>query len=38
VRTLREGRIHRVMALDDDRLCGVISTFDLLALLEKGPA
>jgi CBS domain-containing protein len=38
VRTLREGRIHRVMVVEDGRLCGVISTFDLLALLEKSGA
>jgi CBS domain-containing protein len=38
VRTLRQGRIHRVMVVEDGRLCGVISSFDLLALLEKGVA
>ena len=37
-RKLREGRIHRVMVVEDGGLRGVISTFDLLALLEKGVA
>jgi CBS domain-containing protein len=36
VRTLRENRIHRVIVVEDGLLCGVISSFDLLALLEKG--
>jgi CBS domain-containing protein len=33
--TLRKHRIHRVFVVDDEQLCGVISTFDLVALLEK---
>jgi CBS domain-containing protein len=33
--TLRKHRIHRVFVVDGERLCGVISTFDLVALLEK---
>jgi hypothetical protein len=36
-RKLREA-IHRVMVVEDGGLRGVISTFDLLALLEKGVA
>jgi CBS domain-containing protein len=32
--TLRKHRIHRVFVVDDEQLCGVISTFDLVALLE----
>ncbi len=34
-RTLRENRVHRVLVLEHDALVGVISTFDLIALLEK---
>jgi CBS domain-containing protein len=34
-RILREERVHRVMVVEDGVLRGVISTFDLLALLEK---
>jgi len=34
-RALRENRVHRVMVLDRKRVCGVISTFDLVALLEE---
>lgn len=34
-RTMRENRVHRVMVLEGKRVCGVISTFDLVALLEK---
>ena len=33
--TLRKHRIHRVFVVDGERLSGVISTFDLVALLEK---
>jgi CBS domain-containing protein len=33
--TLRKHRIHRVFVVDGGQLCGVISTFDLVALLEK---
>jgi CBS domain-containing protein len=33
--TLRKHRIHRVFVVDEEQLCGVISTFDLVALLEK---
>jgi CBS domain-containing protein len=33
--TLRKHRIHRVFVVDGEQLCGVISTFDLVALLEK---
>ena len=34
-RTLREHGIHRAWVEEDGRLCGVISTFDLLPLVEK---
>jgi CBS domain-containing protein len=34
-RTLREHRTHRVLVTDGGRLCGIISTFDLIGLLEK---
>lgn len=33
-RTLRQNRIHRVLVIEKGRLCGVISTFDLLAEIE----
>jgi CBS domain-containing protein len=33
--TLRKHRIHRVFVVDGERLSGVISTFDLVALLEN---
>ena len=33
--SLRKHRIHRVFVVDGDQLCGVISTFDLVALLEE---
>ena len=33
--TLRKHRIHRVFVVDGEQLCGIISTFDLVALLEK---
>jgi CBS domain-containing protein len=32
--TLRKHRIHRVFVVDGEQLCGIISTFDLVALLE----
>jgi predicted transcriptional regulator len=34
-RTLRQHGIHRAWVEDDGRLCGVISTFDLLPLVEQ---
>ncbi len=34
-RTLRQNRIHRVLVVEKGRLCGVISTFDLLSELEE---
>jgi len=34
-RTLRENRVHRVLVVEDRALVGVISAFDLVALLEK---
>ncbi len=34
-RTLREHRIHRAWVEEGGRLCGVISTFDLLPIVEQ---
>jgi CBS domain-containing protein len=34
-RTLRQHGIHRAWVEEDGRLCGVISTFDLLPLVEQ---
>ena len=34
-RTLRENRVHRALVLEDDVLVGIISSFDLMGLLEK---
>jgi CBS domain-containing protein len=34
-RTLRENRVHRVLVLDEDTPVGIISSFDLIAVLEK---
>ncbi len=34
-RTLRDNHTHRVFVVDKGRLAGLISTFDLVALLEK---
>jgi CBS domain-containing protein len=36
-RTLRQSRIHRVLIAEDGALVGIVSTFDLMALLEKEP-
>jgi CBS domain-containing protein len=35
-RVLRENQVHRALVVDKTRLCGVVSAFDLIALLE-GP-
>ncbi len=35
-RTLRENQIHRVWVKDAGRLCGVVSTLDLMAVIEQG--
>jgi CBS domain-containing protein len=35
-RILRQHQVHRVWVEDDGRVCGVVSTFDLLPLVEKG--
>jgi CBS domain-containing protein len=35
-RTLRSHHVHRVLVVDGEALVGLISTFDLVALLEKG--
>lgn len=34
-RTLRENRVHRVLVIEDEALVGILSSFDLLAVLEK---
>lgn len=34
-RTLRKQRVHRVLVADGERLVGLITSFDLVALLEK---
>ncbi len=34
-RCLRENRIHRVWVVEGDRVCGVISTLDLMPVIEK---
>lgn len=34
-RILRTHAVHRVLVVDDGRLAGIISTFDLVGLLEK---
>jgi len=34
-RTLRENQIHRVLVLEEGDLRGIVSTFDLIALLES---
>lgn len=33
-RSLRENQVHRVLVVEDDKLCGIVSTFDLIGLLE----
>jgi CBS domain-containing protein len=35
-RTMRESRVHRVLVMEKDVLVGIVSTFDLIALLERG--
>lgn len=32
---LRDHQVHRVLVVEDGKLCGIVSTFDLVALLEK---
>ena len=32
---LREHQVHRVLVVEDRKLCGIVSTFDLIGLLEK---
>jgi CBS domain-containing protein len=33
-RTMRENQIHRVLVLEDGNVRGIVSTFDLVRLLE----
>jgi CBS domain-containing protein len=33
-RALREHQVHRVLVVERDRLCGIVSALDLVALLE----
>ena len=35
-RRMQEQHIHRVVVLEDGKLCGVISSFDLIGLLAEG--
>ena len=35
-RCLRENQIHRVWVENEGRLCGVVSTLDLMPVIEKG--
>jgi CBS domain-containing protein len=35
-RAMRQGRIHRVFVVQGEALVGIITSFDLVALLEKG--
>lgn len=35
-RRMREERVHRVLVMEKDVLIGIVSTFDLVALLERG--
>lgn len=35
-RTMRENQVHRVLVIDDGKLCGIVSAFDLIGLLEPG--
>jgi CBS domain-containing protein len=35
-RTIRENKIHRLLVVENGALCGIVSTFDLVTLLEKG--
>ena len=35
---LCENRVHRVLVIENDRLLGIISTFDLVGLLKDDPA
>lgn len=36
-RLLRQQRVHRVLVAEDDRLVGLITTYDLVSILEKDP-
>jgi CBS domain-containing protein len=33
---MRRHRVHRVLVVEDDLLVGILTTFDLIGLLEKG--
>jgi CBS domain-containing protein len=35
-RTMRQNRIHRVLVIEEGVLRGIISTSDMVALLERG--
>jgi CBS domain-containing protein len=35
---MRRHRIHRVLVVEKDLLVGILTTFDLVGLLEKGPS
>ncbi len=34
-RILRESQVHRVLVVENRRLCGIVTAFDLVALLEE---
>ena len=34
---MRRDRVHRVLVVENDLLVGILTTFDLIGLLEKGP-
>lgn len=35
-RRMREHQIHRIIVVEDGKLCGLISTFDLIGVLAQG--
>lgn len=37
-KTMRQNRVHRVLVLEGETLVGIVSTFDLVGLLESQPA
>ena len=34
-RLMRQNRVHRVLVIDGDALQGIVSTFDVVGVLEK---
>lgn len=37
-RLMREHRVHRLLVIDGDRLCGIVTAFDLLIAIEEAAA